>query len=146
MKLKSAISEQLVISCCHPDPDTFLYGTGPIVNKLLKDFKFWWGASILTNFLDLLGTSLVHREVHCPVACKLSHSTCCYSANQICAIQAITIELWKQTEEWAEKQVTNVKSSERYRERRQSEERTGDRGKITPHGLFKSWWMFPQSC
>ena len=58
-------------------------------------------------------TRLVDQEIHWPIACKLSHPTWCYSANQICAFQVINIatlnmDRWKrwtagdrQRDKWA---------------------------------------------
>ena len=62
-------------------------------------FKTWRGASICNRrgFCSLYCSGLADEEMHRPIACELSHPTWYYSANQVCAFQAVNIAV--QTDE-----------------------------------------------
>ena len=67
-------------------------------------FITWRGASICNrrSFCSLYGSGLADEETHRPIACKLSHPTWYYSANQVCAFQAVNIATLqcRQMREW----------------------------------------------
>ena len=117
LEKNSPMPGQLVSSCCHfgqadcglnPDPDAVLYEPGPIVSKLLKYFKFWQVASLLTGAADWFSGSgnPLTNCMQVPTSPKPSHIKSVHS--MLC-----TLRLWIQTDERGEK---------RYRKSRQKDE------------------------
>ena len=94
-------------------------------------FITWRGASICNrrSFCSLYGSGLANEETHRPIACELSHPTWYYSANQVCAFQAVNIATLQCRE--SERQVTHEKTVEINRQRAIQVEKTkGEKQRI----------------
>ena len=134
----TAIRGRLHMSCCHfqflcqadlgqgPDPDSILYGPGPMVNKLLKYLQFWLALPVKWIRKS---TDQLHGSSGTPYAFKAINITTLNTDRQ---------KSWKASDRRKDEWAIQAEETERRVTQRQQR-------KITPHLVSKSWWMFPRS-